>query len=74
MNRGLCKILQGDKEAAKIDFNLAADLQPVLTDALFNKASILFTTNELDEAEKVYSRVIQLDPNDLTAYRMRGEM
>ena len=74
MNRGLCKILLGDKDAAKIDFKLAADLQPVLTDALFNKASILFTTNELDEAEKVYSRVIQLDPNDLTAYKMRGEM
>lgn len=74
MNRGLCKILKGDKNGAQTDFKLAADLQPTLTDALFNKASVLFSMNELDEAEKVFSKVIQLAPNDLAAYKMRGEM
>lgn len=74
MNRGVCKILQGDKAGAKSDFKMAADLQPTLTDVLFNKGAMLFTTNELDEAEKVFSKVIELAPDDLTAYKMRGEM
>lgn len=67
-------MLQGDKEGAKSDFQLAADLDPVRTDVLFNQASMLFSEKELDKAEKIFSKVIQLDPNDLTAYRMRGEM
>ena len=74
MNRGLCRLLNGDKEGAKSDMISAAELQPLNKNVLFNKASILFSTNELDDAEKVFSKVIELAPDDLTAYKMRGEM
>ena len=74
MNRGLCKALQGDKEGAKNDLILAASHQPDNPDVLFNEASMLFSMKELDEAEKLFSKVIQLSPNDHTAYKMRGEM
>ena len=74
MNRGLCRLLNGDKGGAKSDMILAAELQPLNKNVLFNKASILYSTNELDDAEKVFSKVIELAPDDLTAYKMRGEM
>ena len=74
MNRGLCKVFRGDKKSAIEDFSLAAKLQPKSKDVLFNKASMLFSMKDLEESEKVFSQVINLAPDDLTAYKMRGEM
>lgn len=52
----------------------AATLSPGSPRALYNLATALVATGDLEDAEQTFSRVIELDPNDSDAYYNRATL
>ena len=65
--------MKGDKVEAKKDFELASDLDPSSADVRFNCAALLHSLGEFGEAERQFSTVIAMAPDDPSAYKMRSE-
>ena len=55
------------------DFIFASNLDPSLTDGRFNQAVLLNTLGKYKEAELEFSKVLEIDPEDSSAYLMRAE-
>ena len=62
-----------DKQAAQNDFELASKLDPSSSEVGFNRAALSHSLGEFAEAEKEFSKVLSLTPEDASAYLMRGE-
>jgi len=69
----LGKIFQEDKNPlAKQYFENAVQSSPEDLDILFNKASYLHNTDQLDEAAKLLRRIVKTDRNYVNAYQSLG--
>jgi tetratricopeptide (TPR) repeat protein len=73
INRSICKILKNDKAGALADLDLAIEINPNSPEARFNRAALLQSLEKFSEAEKEFSQVLELHPDDKTAHLMRGQ-
>lgn len=71
-NIGIIQFRQGKYRDAVNAFGQAADISPLLTDALFNKSLALVHLGKETEALRALDKVLRLDPRDNEAQSQRA--
>ena len=72
--RGLVYFLQENYWNAHADFEIALELNPELSEAVFNLALTQEKLNRYKDALKTYDRYLQLQPNSELGYYNRGNI
>lgn len=70
--RGLIHALNGNYDAAIVDYTEAIRLQPAFTEAFYNRGLAHIGTGAYTDAVRDFDRAIQLNPADPLPYNNRG--
>lgn len=71
-NLAITQAVRGETKAALASLATVIRLNPEYPNAYFNRAEILFRSNQLEASLKDYDKVVELNPDDSSAYSARA--
>nr|KAJ3422198.1 cytochrome c oxidase subunit 1 [Polyrhizophydium stewartii] len=73
LNRGICRVMLNDTRGALRDLDIAAQIDPNSPQVHFNRGHLLQSLGKYAEAERAFTKVVELVPRDSAAYMRRGQ-